>query len=223
MGEDVRQALVDCGRRIVERGLAIGPGGNISARFENTFFIIPHHCALDELTPDGMAQVSLPEGHVLTEGKLPSEEALIHIGLYRIREDVGAIVHIHSPMVIAAASIGIEIRAMFPDFVLHLGTSIPMVDYIAPTTPQLTAAVCDIMEGSDSVILKNHGAVTVGQTLRDAFYRAIMLEKSAWMQMAALALGKPRFITEAEAHEIFAYHTDTHLQEILKRMQQSRT
>ncbi|MBC7217899.1 MAG: class II aldolase/adducin family protein, partial [Candidatus Caldatribacterium sp.] len=173
----LREDLAFFGRRILEVGLAVGPGGNISARWGKKMLISPSGLSFDEVPPEGYVAVDIETGKVEGEGR-PSSEVAMHRAIYLARSDVQAVVHVHPPFVIGVASGGGEIQPMFPDFValIHKVVTLP---YILPCTEELAQAVRKAVQHAEAVVLANHGAITVGATLKEAFYRAQILEEGA--------------------------------------------
>lgn len=210
----LREALAYFGRRILEVGLAVGPGGNISARWGKKMLISPSGLAFDEVTPQGYVAVDIETGNVEGEGR-PSSEVAMHRAIYRAREDVQAVVHVHPPFVIGVASGGGVIQPMFPDFValLHRVVTLP---YILPCTEELAKAVGEAVQNAEAVVLVNHGAITVGATLKEALYRAQILEEGAKILTVARLFGSPRFLSEEEQEALLALEAERYRQRVLK-------
>jgi len=125
----------------------------------------------------------------------------MHLGCYLAREDIKAVVHVHPPLATGVVSAGVKIKPMFPDFVALLG-EVPIIDYVIPAGREIREAVTAVIKDHDAALLVNHGAVTVGANLKEAFYRAEIIEDAARTLIASLTVGKPRFLTEEEVEGI---------------------
>lgn len=198
--EQVLCELVAVGRKIVARDLVVGPGGNLSAAVDGFMFISPSGAALDELGASDYVRMRIETGETVGPGR-PSSEWEMHLACYRARPEVTAVVHTHPPFIIGVISAGVPIEPLFPDFAVLLPT-LKVLDYIIPTTPQLANAVGAAAHSTDGILLRNHGVVTLGKTLREAYYRSELLETSARILVAARTVGHPRVLTEGEAQAI---------------------
>ncbi len=109
--------------RIVNRGLAAGPGGNLSVRDGGRIWISPSGYPLDLIEQNDWVPMDIESGRTERSGPRPSSEFEMHLEIYRVRPDVNAVVHTHPPITIGVISAGIrEIPPMFPDFVAIAGT-----------------------------------------------------------------------------------------------------
>ena len=112
----------------------------------------------------------------------------MHLAIYRERPDVEAIVHTHPPTTIGIVSAGHdEIPYLFPDHVALVG-KLPCIGYVIPCTPELAAAVVEAMgaAGINGLLMRNHGLITVGATVREAYYRTEVVEDAARVFWIAL-------------------------------------
>lgn len=219
-GEDVsaiRMELVNYGRMILDKGLVAGPGGNISARVGDVMYISPSGYAFDDLGPDDYVGVEISTGKVISGGKgKPSSEVLMHLECYRTREDINAVVHIHPIHGIAVASTIGRLDPMFPDFVAYVG-KVGMLDYIIPASRELAEAVGKEIVHHNALLMANHGAITVGSTLKEAFYRAQILEDGARIFILSKILGEPRVFGDAEFEAIKNMGAEKYRTELLKQ------
>lgn len=215
MGErKLREDLAFFGRRILEAGLAVGPGGNISARFGGKMLISPSGLSFDEVSPEGYVTVDLATGEVEGTGR-PSSEVAMHRAIYCARPDVQAVIHVHPPFVIGVASGGGEIQPMFPDFVALLRRVVTL-PYILPCTEELAQAVGEAVRDAEAIVLVNHGAITVGANLKEAFYRAQILEEGAKILAIARLFGNPRVLSREEQEALLALEAERYRQRVLK-------
>lgn len=198
--ERLAAELIAVAKKLVARDLVTGPGGNLSAIAGGLMLISPSGAALDELTPGTLVRMRLDSGRVDGRGR-PSSEWAMHLACYRARPDVTAVVHTHPPVTIGVISTGSRIEAMFPDFAVLL-PEVRVLEYMLPTTDALAQAVAAEIRTAAAVLLRNHGVVTVGRTLREAFYRSELVEASARILVAARTVGTPRILTPAEIAEI---------------------
>ena len=212
----LKQELVRYGKKIIEKGLAVGPGGNISARKGNTIYLSPSGYSFDELNEDDYVGVNLKTGKI-TEGTLkPTCEVSMHLGCYLIRKDISAVIHTHPPLVIGLISAGAKIKPMFPDFVALVG-EVPVIDYVIPAGEKIRKAVTKVIKKYDAVLLKNHGLVTVGATLKEAFYRAEIIEEAARILIVSRIFGKPGFLNKREIKGIKNLEAEDYRKMLLKK------
>ncbi len=213
--KELREELVTYGRRIFAKGLVVGPGGNLSARRGDYMLISPSGLSFDELTPQDYVKVSLHDGKVLSGGK-PSSEFLMHWFVYRERQDVNVVVHVHPPFVLGVIGGGGSIQPLFPDFIAYL-SRVALLDYITPCTEALARAVCRAVQSADAVLLLAHGLVTVGSTLKEAYYRAEIMEEAAKINAITRLFGSPRVLSDEECTAILHLDAERYRQELVKR------
>ena len=116
----------------------------------------------------------------------------LHLICYRIREDIQAIVHTHSPWAGGVISFGRTIKPMFPEFVCDI-EKVAHIDYVVPTTRKLAERVAQVIGNNNVVLMSNHGVLAVGRNLKEAYYRNLIIENAAKSLVAACIVGKPRF------------------------------
>jgi L-fuculose-phosphate aldolase len=215
----LRKELVGYGKRILEERLATGAGGNISAREGDLMLISPSGLSLADVTPEQFVAVSIPSGEIVQpNGLRPSSEVLMHLACYRRRSEIRAIIHTHPQFTIALTSAGHTLRPMFADCIIYLGTEIPHLDYITVTTPELANAVGDHIGRAVCMILRNHGAITFGENLKQAFWRACTVEENARIQLFASLVGTPNFLDSAEAARLESLGSEKYRRDLLARM-----
>lgn len=197
----VRQQLAAYGKRIAAAGLAAGAGGNISAREGRIVWIKPSGFALAELTGPLLCAVDLASGQVIEARWPPTSELPMHLAIYRVRDDVRTIFHTHPPWVSGVISAGVEIRPMFAEVVNDLG-EVATIPYLSSGSEALARAMAEAAKEHDTLFLKNHGLVTLGRTMKQAFYRACVAEDAAKSFVAASIVGKPEFLTEKQITEL---------------------
>ncbi|RKY88389.1 class II aldolase/adducin family protein [candidate division KSB1 bacterium] len=215
---EIKSELLYYAKLVKERGLVVGPGGNISVRWQEVMYVTPSGLAFDELSEEDLVGVAIESGEIIEGQRRPTSEVLMHLFCYRLREDVGAVVHTHPPFVISAISSGVILRPMFPDFVVYLGHQVPNIGYVTPTTAELAEAVQGAIGKHNAVTMVNHGALTVGTNLKEAYYRTEVLEEGAKIQLWGQLVGNPRFIDEKESQQILSLGSEKYRQELLRAM-----
>ena len=116
----VMDDLIEVGRKVVELGLAVGSGGNLSFRAPGTetFFITGTGTQLDKLTPSSFAQVNLQGEHL--DGVKPSSEFRVHLESYKSRSDVEVCIHLHPQASVLTAALDLPIRFLTIDHVYYV-------------------------------------------------------------------------------------------------------
>ena len=213
--KELREELVQLGRKIIEKKLVVGAGGNISARFEDVMLISPSGLGFDEITPQDYISVSLETGKTLSHGR-PSSEVVMHWFCYLQRPDIQAVIHTHPPLTIGVIAGGGRIEPMFPDFVAYLG-SLGYVDYTTPCTPDLARAVQDQIKDKNGVLMIGHGVLTVGHNLKEAYHRTELIEESARILLAAKQFGEPRILSPEECQAIRNLDAEKYRMELIRK------
>jgi len=200
--ETIKAQLVEYGRKIAQRGLVVGPGGNISAREEKVVYMKASGIAFEEANQTDYIGVRLDTGKVVEGHLKPTCEIQMHLGCYLVREDVRAVIHTHPPLANAVAISGETLRAFTPDFAALVGSEVPVVEYIVPGSKELAEAVKQVVKGHNGVLLANHGLLTVGANLKEAYYRTLLIEDACKSMLAAKILGKMQFFTPEQVRQI---------------------
>lgn len=201
-----RQIVTVC-RRLYERGLIAGPDGNVSVRLDADRVLV---------TPSGMSKVDVEEedlvelaldGRRLAGDRDPSSEVILHLRMYSRRPDVRAVVHAHPPVATGFAVAGQGLDApVLPELIAQMGP-VPLVPYATPGTSDLADAFEPFIAAHDAFLMANHGALTVGATLRAAHQRMESLEHAARILLTARQLGGVRELTPAQVATLLAART----------------
>jgi len=196
-----RQTVTELGCRLLQDGLTKGTGGNVSERDGDRVAINPSGVPYDDVTPGTVALVDL-DGYQVA-GELPaSSETPMHTAIYRAREDVGGVVHTHSPYASAFASLHEPIERSHY-LIAFAGDKIPVTPYETPGTESLGNLVVEALdEGYGACLLGNHGVIAVGGSAEEAYEVALMVEYCARIHCQTKGIGEPTLISEAEVNTL---------------------
>lgn len=180
-----RDAIVERGRSLYERGYAHGSSGNLSVRVADGILVTPTGSSLGRLDPSRLSKVA-PDGRVLS-GDPPSKEAFLHLAVYARRPAAGAIVHLHCTCAVAVSClVHDDPRNVLPPLtayhVMRVG-ALPLVPYFAPGDRALAEAVGELAARHRAVLLANHGPVVAGKMLDEAVDSAEELEQTARLSL----------------------------------------
>ena len=175
----LRSGICRIGRLCYERNFIVAADGNISARMsDGTILITPTGAMKGFLQPHHIAHIN-DKGEVLDDGPKCSSETGIHLASYEIRPEMRAVVHAHPPHAVAMTIAGIDLQLpIIPEIVVTIG-GIPTAPYGTPGTHELADSIRDLLRCSDTMLMQNHGSVTIGPNLMDAFKKLDMLEHTA--------------------------------------------
>ena len=192
---EIKKEMCEVGRRIYMNGFVAANDGNITVKIsDNVFFATPTGVSKGYMTPDMIIKVD-GEGKVL-EGKLkPSSELKMHLRVYKERPDVKAVVHAHPPTATGFAIAGVPLdKYTMPEAIIFLGT-VPIAKYGTPSTDEIPDAVSEHLQSYDAFLLENHGALTVGNSLMNAYFKMETLEFYAKISLNARLLGGEQELT----------------------------
>ena len=193
---ELQEAVISACRELIRLGLTHGTSGNIGLRRdERHFFVSPTGMSYDALEPGDIPLVDL-DGRWFGR-LLPSSEWRFHRDIFKVRDDVGAIVHTHSMNATALACTGRGIPAFHYMVAVAGGTDIRCAPYYTFGTQALSDAAVAALEGRKACLLANHGVIAVGADLPAALALAGEVESLAAQYCAALALGDVRILDEA--------------------------
>jgi len=210
-----REDLVRHGVRLLDDGLAIGTAGNLSLRLGDTVLITPSGAGYRDLTPADICPVTVtPAGSTLDVAHAPPEassELPLHLAVYAATAatnptnstNATAIVHTHSPEVVALSAVRDDLPAIHYA-ITALGGPVRVAGYQRFGSQDLAQAAVAALDGRRAVILRNHGAVSYGTSLAQAYDRALTLEWLAHVYRMACTLGDPHTLTAGELAEVSA-------------------
>jgi L-fuculose-phosphate aldolase len=200
-----RTELVSYGNRLLADGLSIGSAGNLSVRVGDVVAISPSGVAYQRMRAADICLVTL-KGVQLADHEArretPSSETPMHLAIYAATS-AAAVVHTHSPEVIALSAARGELPAIHYA-ITALGGPVRVAPYARFGSAQLADAAVAALDGRSAVILRNHGAVTYGADLAQAYERALLLEWLACTYRLGLAYGEPAVLSPAELDEVAA-------------------
>lgn len=184
-----RQQLVDC-IRMLEKAEIIDFNGHCSIRVAPDRILINQgNCQRSCLQVDDIVTIDM-EGNLIEGKAKPPLEFHLHTGLYRARKDIGAVVHAHPKWSTFLTMTGHTYQPVFAQGVLP--GEAPVLDTPASiNTREMADQLAGVLGERPSVLMKSHGAATVGKSILEAFVLAVYLEENAYRQYMALQIGKP--------------------------------
>jgi L-fuculose-phosphate aldolase len=201
--DKTKKALVNACHRVYARGFVAGYEGNLSARVTvKTILVTPARMCKGDVMADDL--VAIHRGKRAADGpRRPTAELEMHLMVYDQRSDVGAVIHAHPPTATGFAVAGVPIpEKALPEVIVSLG-AIPLVPYALPGTAELADSLKRYVKTADAFLLANHGALTVGRSIEEAYYRMEMVEQVAKSVLAARILGEPVELTAAQLAALY--------------------
>ncbi len=175
----LRNSICEIGKLCYSKSFIVGADGNISARMsDGTVLITPAGAMKGFLSPEHLAHVDM-DGNVVDGGPRASSETGIHLVSYRERPEMRAVLHCHPPHAVAMTVAGIDMQLpVIPEIIVTIG-GIPTTPFATPGTEELPESIRKVVRCSDTLVMQNHGSVTLGTNLLDAFKKLDMLEHTA--------------------------------------------
>jgi len=203
-----RNALVEVGRWCYEHGFLAASDGNMSCRAAGD---------LIAATPTGLCKgMMAPEDIVIldavgrrVEGRREaSSEILLHLEIYKDRADVGGVVHAHPPTATGFAVARLPLaQCVLPEVILTLG-DVPLAPYATPSTPEVPASIRPQIASHNAFLLANHGTVTMGATVQDAYFVLEKVEQFARIMLVARQLGRVSVLGRDDVRKLLALSPD---------------
>lgn len=200
----LRQDLVEFGRMLHAQGFVAATDGNLSVRMaDGQFMVTPTGFSKGMLQPEDMVIVDA-QGKKLAGQQNPSSEIAMHLTIYRMRPDVGAVVHAHPCTATGFASAGIALdQPLCSEIVITLG-AVPLAPYATTGTMELSESLKPFIPYHDAILMANHGVVTYGSDLSQAYMRMETVEHYAKIVLVARQLGGTRSLDSQELEKLVA-------------------
>ncbi|MCR4746352.1 MAG: class II aldolase/adducin family protein [Lachnospiraceae bacterium] len=196
---EAKKAILDVGKRMYMRGFVAANDGNISCKVsENEIWTTPTGVSKGFMSEDILVKVD-PDGNILEGKSKPSSELKMHLRVYRENPKVKAVTHAHPPISTAFAVAGISLdKPILTEGVLNLGV-VPVAKYATPGTQEVPDSIAPFVKDYNAVLLANHGALTWGKDVYEAFYRLESVEYYASLLMyTGYIIGRQRPLSKKQ-------------------------
>lgn len=190
VSDELRRRVWQANRDLATNGLVVGTSGNVSGRDPDTGHIVikPSGVAFADLTAEGLVVVD-DRGEVVSGSLKPSVDTASHCYVYRHRDDVGGIVHTHSPLATSFAVRGEDVPVLTTTHASLFGAPIPCSGYAVIGEEEVGKEIVRCIGDGSAVLLRSHGVFTIGVTPEKALRAAMYTEESAEVAHLALLRG----------------------------------
>lgn len=201
--EQLRQEITDICHLIYQKGYVASTDGNVSVRLpDGNVMCTPTRCNKGFVKPSDLVVIDSKGERVRGERKQSSEMAM-HLLIYEMRPEIHSVVHAHPACATAFAAAGIPLnKALISEVVLAVGC-IPLAQYGTPGTPELTDELRPFVSMHDALLMSNHGVVTYGKTLEDAFNLMDTVEHFAKISIYTKILGRERLLSPDNVEKLW--------------------
>ena len=200
---EAKKQIIAIGKRMYDKGFVASNDGNISCRVgPNTIWTTPTGVSKGFMTPDMLVKMNF-DGKVLMGKLKPSSEVKMHLRVYNENPDVMAVTHEHPPVATSFAIAGISLdRAILPEAVVNLG-SVPIAHYATPGSQDVPDSIAPYCNTHNAVLLANHGALSWGKDLTEAYHRLESLEYYATVLMyTGRIIGRANELSCSQVNEL---------------------
>ena len=173
---EAKEAIIEIGRRMYNRNFVAANDGNITCRVgDNEIWTTPTGVSKGFMTADMLVKVDM-EGKILAGSCKPSSELKMHLRVFQENPDLRGACHAHPPVATAFAIAGRGLnKAILTEAVLSIG-EIPVAKYATPGTFDVPDSIAPFVTTHNGVLLANHGALSWGRDIFEAWYRLESIE-----------------------------------------------
>ena len=199
----LKEQICEIGRRVYNKGFAAANDGNISIRVgENEVLCTPTMICKGFMKPEDICAVDL-QGNQIAGTRKRTSEVLLHLAIMRARPDVKAVVHCHPPHATAFGVAREPIpQCVLPEVEVFLG-EVPFAPYETPGGTDFANTVVPFLKpGTNTIILTNHGTVSFGKDLEDAYWKTEIVDAYCRILILAKQIGGITYLRENESREL---------------------
>ncbi|GBD90096.1 methylthioribulose-1-phosphate dehydratase [bacterium BMS3Abin04] len=200
----IKSEFIEICRKVYDKGFVSATDGNVSLRLDSgRILITPSAKNKGELEERDLLVIDYKGNLLEGKGKVTTE-AKVHLLAYNKRKEINAVVHGHPIYSTAFATAGKDLtKPVFPEVILTIG-EVPLCKYGTPSTDELTKSMEPYINYVWALLLQNHGAVTFGSSLKDAYYKMEKLEHTAKTLFIANMLGGVTYLSDGNVNKLFA-------------------
>lgn len=199
--QEAWDGVVATARRTAADGLVVGTSGNVSARVGDTILVTPSGVPYDRLGPDDAVGVGL-DGRQTLGTMAPTSELPLHLAVYR-NTGAAAVVHTHAVHATAVSTLVPEVPSVHYAAAL-LGGPVRVAAYARYGTEALAGNMLAALAGRTGCLLANHGTVTYGAGLDQAYERTAQLEWLCrlWLAASSVPGRTPDLLTPSQLDDV---------------------
>jgi len=197
-----KEFMCEIGRRLYNRGFAAANDGNITVRLsDREFLCTPTMVSKGFMKPEDICKVDA-EGKQLAGSKKRTSEVLLHLAIYKARPDIMGVVHCHPPHATAFAVAHEPIpKCILPEVEVFLG-EVAIAKYETPGDNRFASTVLPYVHDCNTILLANHGTVTFGPTLENAYFNTEIIDAYCRILLLAKQLGRINYFTDGKTEEL---------------------
>ncbi|MHC1740557.1 MAG: L-fuculose-phosphate aldolase [Anaerolineaceae bacterium] len=197
-----RELIVEYGRKLINAQLTTGSGGNLSIvnREKKLVAIKPTGVDYFKMSPEDVVVMSLA-GEIVDGELTPSSEFRFHLALLNGRSDITSVIHTHQVYSTTIACLNWELPAVHY-LIGYSGNKVPLAPYAMFGTPELSENIVKSIGHYNACLMANHGIVTVGGTIADAFAAAEELELVSRLYYQTKCVGEPVILSDSQMEDV---------------------
>jgi L-fuculose-phosphate aldolase len=198
----LKKEIIEIGKRVYARGYVASNDGNISARIDKKHILItPTGISKGFMKASDLIVVDM-HGRIISGKRKPTSEIQMHLQIYKERADINSVCHLHPPYATGFAVAGIPLdQDVLSEAVIVLG-KVSLVEYGTPGSEELYSKLLPHLRDSDVFLLANHGALTVGMDVFDAYNKMETLEHVAQIVFIAKQLGNLNILNAEQVQKL---------------------
>ncbi|KAA3617118.1 MAG: class II aldolase/adducin family protein [Calditrichaeota bacterium] len=193
--------IVEIGKKLYSNRYIVATDGNISARIGDSIIITPSGACKGNLSADDLLVCDMSGNKIRGNGEISSEFKM-HLEAYKTRPDIAAVVHAHPLYSTSFATCGLAIdEPILPEIILTL-KKIPLAKYATPGSIEVGDSIKKLILSHDSILLENHGVITVADNLNNAYMHLERVEHVAQIIFLAKQMCRPTTLSPDQVDSI---------------------
>lgn len=211
---ELKKQIIDIGKRLWMRGYVAANDGNITVKInDEEILATPTGVSKGFMTNEMIIKLNIYKDNPQKKYNYkPSSEIKMHLEVYRERKDIQAVIHAHPPYCTSFAVAGIPLnKCIIPEAIVSLG-AVSIAPYGTPSTEEVPQSIKSLIKKSDVLLLANHGALTIGADLKNAYFKMETLEHSSQIIFQAMQLGKVNMLQEEEVKKLMEVREKMNIQ-----------
>ncbi len=211
---ELKRQIIEIGKRLWMRGYVAANDGNITVKInDEEILATPTGVSKGFMTNEMIIKLNIYKDNPQKKNNYkPSSEIKMHLEVYRKRKDIQAVIHAHPPYCTSFAMAGIPLnKCIIPEAIVSLG-AVSIAPYATPSTEEVPQSIKALIKKSDVLLLANHGALTIGTDLKNAYFKMETLEHSSQIIFQTMQLGKVNMLKKEEVKKLMEVRKKMNIQ-----------